>query len=187
MMPTSPNEAIHYPWITPIDEADARIRLAALTCTDISAAGRALFLRGWYALFWLYPGLHPDGYDEDWEGEFEVYRPLAAEAFKRADAGELDDDELYPADATQSGLARERDGLIRGEGAPLLPSDELVALQGPDGSYLGRKAAEEICWVEDVSNAHKYWRKLDAVDAQVRDVKRQFGVDWIIVKLYPTD
>ena len=102
-------------------------------------------------------------------------------------SGELFDDELYPTYAAQARLAREREALMRGEGAPLIPGDELVALQGPDGRYLGRNAAEEICWVDDVSKAHKYWRKLDAVDAQVRDVKRQYGVDWIIVKLYPTD
>lgn len=176
-----------YLGLIPRDEADARSRLASLTSVDISSAGRALFLRGWHALFWLFPGLHPDGFDEDWEGEFEAYRPLAAEAFRRAEAGELDDDELYPTDAVQARLAREREALIRGEGAPLIPGDELVALQGPDGRFLGRNSAEEICWVEDVSKAHKYWRKLDAVDAQVRDVKRQYGVDWIIVKLHPTD
>jgi hypothetical protein len=176
-----------YPGLIPSDEADARMRLAALTSVDVSVAGRAHFLRGWYALFWLFPGLHPDGFDEDWEGEFEAYRPLAAEAFKRAEAGELDDDGLYPTEAAQARLARERDVLMRGEGAPLIPGDELVALQGPDGRYLGRNAAEEICWVNDVSKAHKYWRKLDAVDAQVRDVKRQYGGDWIIVRLYPTD
>jgi hypothetical protein len=174
----------HLRWI-PVNEADARMRLAALTSTDIGSAGRAIFLRGWHALFWLYPGLHPDGFDVDWEGEFEVHRPLAAEAFRRAEAGELDDDELYPTDAAQARLAREREALMRGEGAPLIPGDELVALQGPDGRYLGRNAADEICWVDDVSKAHKYWRKLDAVDAQVRDVKRRFGVDWIIVKLHP--
>lgn len=173
------------PWLLPKDEDDARTRLAALTSADISSAGRALFLRGWHALFWLFPGLHPDGFDEDWEGQFEAYRPLAAEAFKRAEAGELSDDELYPSDAAQARLARERDALMRGAGAPLVPNDELVALQGPDGRYLGRNAAEEICWVDDVSKAHKYWRRLDAVDAQVRDVKRQYGVDWIIVSLYP--
>jgi hypothetical protein len=171
--------------LIPIDEDDARARLAALTSTDISSAGRALFLRGWHALFWLFPGLHPDGFDEDWESEFEMYRPLAAEAFKRAEAGELTDDELYPTDAAQARLAWERDALMRGAGAPLISGDELVALKGPDGRYLGRDTAEEICWVDDVSKAHKYWRKLDAVDAQVRDVKRQFGVEWIIVKLHP--
>ena len=172
-------------WLIPRDEADARTRLAALTSVEMSSAGRARFLQGWHALFWLFPGLHPDGFDEDWEGEFEAYRPLAAEAFKRAEAGELNDDELYPSEAAQARLARERDALARGVGAPLIPGDELVALQGPDGRFLGRNAAEEICWVDDVSKAHKYWRKLDAVDAQIRDVKRQYGVDWIIVKLHP--
>jgi hypothetical protein len=176
-----------YPGLIPIDKTDARMRLAALTSVDVSTAGRVLFLRGWHALFWLYPGLHPDGFEENWEGEFEAYRPLAAEAFNRADAGELDDDELYPTTAAQARLALESDALMRGEGAPLIPGDELVALRGPDGTYLGRNAAEEICWVDDVSKAHKYWRKLDAVDAQVRDVKRQYGIDWIIVKLYPAD
>ncbi|MCB1129700.1 MAG: hypothetical protein KDN05_01130 [Verrucomicrobiae bacterium] len=173
-------------WLIPRGEADARVRLAALTSVDIGLASRARFLQGWHALFWLFPGLHPDGFDEDWVGEFEAYRPLAAEAFKRAEAGELTDGELYPTDAAQARLAGERAALMRGEGAPLIPGDELVVLQGPDGKYLGRTAAEEICWVDDVSKAHKYWRKLDAVDAQVSEVKRQYSIDWVIVKLHPT-
>lgn len=59
----------------------------------------------------------------------------------------------------------------------------LVALRGPDGKYLGRGPEGEICWVEELSRAHKYYREQDSVDAQVREVKRRHGINWTIVTL----
>lgn len=53
----------------------------------------------WHAVAYLYPGPHPDGYDEPGSGWPRVLRPFAAEAWRRAEAGELADDELYPAEA----------------------------------------------------------------------------------------
>ena len=38
----------------------------------------------------------------------------------RADAGELEDGELYPGDAAQARLRLEREALMRGEGVPLI-------------------------------------------------------------------
>ena len=87
--------------LIPENEEQARKRLTALMNTiPLTAADWETFLRGWWALFWLHPGLHPDDW-EGWESEFESYRPLAAEAFRRAAGGELTDDELYPAEAAQ--------------------------------------------------------------------------------------
>jgi hypothetical protein len=48
--------------------------------------------------------LHPDGY-ADWESGWpSVLRPFAEEAWRRAAAGELDDNELYVCDAQWAGL-----------------------------------------------------------------------------------
>ena len=52
----------------------------------------------------LHPGLHPDGYAYTDSGWPRVLRRFAAEAWRRADAGELADEELYPCDAQWSGL-----------------------------------------------------------------------------------
>jgi hypothetical protein len=48
--------------------------------------------------------LHPDGYDHPDSGWPRVLKRFAAEAWRRADAGELNDGALYPSDAAWSGL-----------------------------------------------------------------------------------
>jgi hypothetical protein len=48
--------------------------------------------------------LHPDGYDHPDSGWPRALKRFAAEAWRRADAGELADEELYACDAQWSGL-----------------------------------------------------------------------------------
>ena len=62
------------------------------------------FVRAWCAIAYLFPGLHPDGYASADSGWPRVLRRFAAEAWRRADAGELADEELYACDAQWSGL-----------------------------------------------------------------------------------
>ena len=62
------------------------------------------FVRAWSAVFYLFPGLHPDAFDDPDSGWPRMLKRFAAEAWRRADAGELDDDELYPSDAQWAGL-----------------------------------------------------------------------------------
>jgi hypothetical protein len=62
------------------------------------------FVRAWSAVAYLFPGLHPDGYDETDSGWPAVLRRFAAEAWRRAEAGELADEELYPSDAQWAGI-----------------------------------------------------------------------------------
>ena len=62
------------------------------------------FLRAWCAVAYAFPGLHPDGYEAAGSGWPRVLKRFAAEAWRRADAGELADEEPYPCDAQWSGL-----------------------------------------------------------------------------------
>jgi hypothetical protein len=62
------------------------------------------FTRAWCAVAYAFPGLHPDGYEDAGSGWPRVLKRFAAEAWRRADAGELADEELYPCDAQWSGL-----------------------------------------------------------------------------------
>jgi hypothetical protein len=62
------------------------------------------FVRAWCCVAYLFPGLHPDGFEEADSGWPRVLKRFAAEAWRRADAGELADEELYPGDAQWSGL-----------------------------------------------------------------------------------
>ena len=53
------------------------------------------FVRAWCSLVYLFPGLHPDEYrapDNEWPP---TIKKFAAEAWRRFEAGELADDELY--------------------------------------------------------------------------------------------
>jgi len=62
------------------------------------------FLRAWCAVAYVFPGLHPDGYEDEGSGWPRALRRFAAEAWRRAEAGELSDEEIYPCDAQWAGL-----------------------------------------------------------------------------------
>jgi hypothetical protein len=62
------------------------------------------FVKVWSAVAYLFPGLHPDGFELRDSGWPRVIKRFAAEAWRRAEAGELSDEELYPCDAQWSGL-----------------------------------------------------------------------------------
>ena len=62
------------------------------------------FVRIWCCVAYLFPHLHPDGFADAESGWPRVLKRYAAEAWRRAEAGELDDDELYCCDAQWSGL-----------------------------------------------------------------------------------
>ena len=76
---------------------------AALT-GSLERLPKPAFVRAWSSLAYLYPGLHPDGYESADSGWPRVLRRFAAEAWRRAEAGQLADDELYPGDAQWCGL-----------------------------------------------------------------------------------
>lgn len=88
----------------PADCASAELTLKHGLRGHPAEMTKAEFLRVWFAAAYLYPGLHPDGYDHPdsgWPSELVV---LARDAWRRADAGELEDTELYPADAAWARL-----------------------------------------------------------------------------------
>ena len=66
-------------------------------------------MRAWCAIAYLYPGLHPDGYEAADSGWPRGLRRFAAEAWRRAGAGELTDNELYCYQACKTRLRRERE------------------------------------------------------------------------------
>lgn len=69
--------------------------------TDIS---REDFIRVWSSVAYLYPGLHTDGFADKDSGWPRPLKSFAAEAWRRAENGELADEELYPSDAQWAGI-----------------------------------------------------------------------------------
>jgi hypothetical protein len=53
---------------------------------------------------YLFPGLDPDGFEDADSGWPRVLKRFAAEAWRRAEASELADEELYPCDVAWCGL-----------------------------------------------------------------------------------
>lgn len=139
--------------IVPLSQKEAASRLqqiAALDRRSLRECKKDDFLCGWFALFYLFPGLHPDN-AQDHGKETEVWFPdeialpgmeefavrrvrsgwpvalelLGREAWRRYHAGELSEGELYCANAQQAGLCR--------QGTPLttarLSASDLRALE----------------------------------------------------------
>jgi hypothetical protein len=70
----------------------------------VKRTSTAVFVRGCCSVAYVFPGLHPGGFDEAGSGWPRVLRPVAAEAWRRVSAGEIGDEELYPSDAQWAGL-----------------------------------------------------------------------------------
>lgn len=62
------------------------------------------FITAWCSIAYIYPGLHPDEYEDAESGWPRVLKRFAEEAWRRADAGELSKNELYPSDAQWAGI-----------------------------------------------------------------------------------
>ena len=113
MIADDSDEPLHpegIPELIPEDHADAMGRFEAVRTLD-SAALAGLEKRGlllaWWSFFWLEAALHPDDV-EVWPEEVADVIPLAAEAFRRYEAGEIEDGEYYPAEAVRHRIQHKR-------------------------------------------------------------------------------
>jgi hypothetical protein len=96
--------------LLPEDEADATRRLGAvlaLSPSELEGLSKDRLLLAWWSFFWLHAALHPDD-AEVWPEAVADTRPLANEAFRRCEAGELKDGEYYPAEAVRHRIWYER-------------------------------------------------------------------------------
>ena len=78
--------------------------------THVEQLPKPDFLRAWCAIAYVFPGLHPDGYEDAESGWPRVLKRFAAEAWRRNEAGELLDEEMYPSDAAWAGIYDRLDG-----------------------------------------------------------------------------
>jgi hypothetical protein len=93
-------------YIPPSCERADKHLSAALTGSP-SNLTKLEFIRAWCSLAYLYPGLHPDGYEDGDSGWPEDLKPIAAEAWRRARAGKLTDNELYCYQVCKARLIRD--------------------------------------------------------------------------------
>ncbi len=72
--------------------------------SQIEQLSKPDFIRAWCAVAYTFPGLPPDSYEDAESGWPRALRRFADEAWRRTDAGEVADEELYPCDTKLSGL-----------------------------------------------------------------------------------
>ncbi|MCB1206437.1 MAG: hypothetical protein KDN18_19420 [Verrucomicrobiae bacterium] len=104
-----PNEPL-LPDLIPADEVEARRCYETVRDLDpvaLAALGPRELLLAWWSFFWLEAALHPDD-AEVWPEEVAEALPLAAEALRRYEAGEIEDSEYYPAEAVRHRILHER-------------------------------------------------------------------------------
>lgn len=119
----------------PSSQVDAAVRLQQIASFDrrqLRACEKPVFLSGWFALFYLFPGLHPDNALDHGE-EIKVWSPgqlalpgleefaeyqyarsgwpvalelLGHEAWRRFDAGDLGEEEFYCLTAQWAGMCQ---------------------------------------------------------------------------------
>jgi hypothetical protein len=90
----------------PPSEKTAKKHLDRALAGKLEGLPKRDFMRAYCSVAYLFPGFHPDDW-EDWTGPAEI-KPLLAEAWRRAEAGELMDNELYPYQATKAAVSQNR-------------------------------------------------------------------------------
>lgn len=91
----------------------AEMHLSSAFGKGLGNLNKTEFLRGWCSLFYLYPGLHPDGFDHPDSGWLDELKPYAVEAWRRYGAGEISDDEFYCYRSPRARIRRELEALMR--------------------------------------------------------------------------
>lgn len=74
---------------------------------------RVDFLRGWWSLFYIAPGLHPDEFANLEGGWPEFWVVFAQEAFRRFVLAEIGESDLYPMAVQQLALGHRDSKLVR--------------------------------------------------------------------------
>lgn len=106
----SESEAPRHSDLIPTDHAEAMRRfetVRSLNPASLAKLEKPDLLLAWWSFCWLEAVLHPDD-AEVWPEEVAEALPLAAEALRRYEAGELKDGEYYPAEAVRHRIRHER-------------------------------------------------------------------------------
>jgi len=114
----APRHSEGSPELIPKDHAEAMWRFKTVRTLDPAALAeleKQDLLLAWWSFCWLEAALHPDD-AEVWPEEVADALPLAAEAFRRYEAGEIEDGEYYPAEAVRHRILHER-----AKGSPAQP------------------------------------------------------------------
>ena len=96
--------------LLPKDESEATRRLQriqGISAEELVGLTNEEILLPWWSFFWLHPQLHPDD-AAVWPAEICDALPLATEACRRYEAGQITDGEYYPVEAVRDRIRQAR-------------------------------------------------------------------------------
>ncbi len=76
-----------------------------LSIKSLKSVDHSTFMKGWKSVAFLYPGIHPDEFDNPDGGWPDELKPIAEEAFRRFEAGTFSDEEMYPWQECKKGIS----------------------------------------------------------------------------------
>jgi hypothetical protein len=94
------HDVIYIP--TSLKSAGGELRKAF--ASNLGGLSKTDFIRAWASIAYLFPGLHPDGYEDKESGWPKSLRRFADEACRRVGDGEMTENELYQSDAQWCGI-----------------------------------------------------------------------------------
>lgn len=155
-----------HPQLIPATKPEAETRLAAGMTELPSEHSKEFFLAAWWALFWLNPNFNPEYHDE-WEDQNQA--KLAVEAYRRYNAGELTDEEMFPCEVCHARLISDKAaGKLKHD---VHAYDRLVVIRTDDGRYISRSGGA----TNTKHDAARYYMIADRVADQIDTVKKLYG------------
>ena len=109
--------------LIPTDEAEAMrhlLRVDGISAGQLASLSNEEILLPWWSFFWLHPELHPDDVAV-WPAEVCDALPLASEACRRYEAGQITDGEYYPVEAVRDRIRRAKETSSRQQHLPPQP------------------------------------------------------------------
>jgi len=94
------NDLVHIPQSLRAAAKDLRMTFA----TNLGGLSKPAFIRVWSSVAYLFPNLHPDGYEDKESGWPKALRRIADEAYRRLEDDEMSDGEYYQSDAQWCGI-----------------------------------------------------------------------------------
>lgn len=96
--------AMAHAFYIPQNLRDAGKELRHALHSNLGSMPKDEFIRAWASVAYLFPGLHPDGYEDMESGWPRVLRRLADEADRRREDELVSEEEFYQSDAQWCGI-----------------------------------------------------------------------------------
>lgn len=196
-----------HPELIPGNRTEAHLRVSAAVIAGVATCDKPTFLKAWWAIAWLYPGFHPD--DGPASCDLPHAKEFTEEAFRRAAAGEIDDDLFHAAEASHNAIWLARIGSPQGPSGfkdgyipkfpELIPKSHaeaearIAALSTALSSALPVESFLEVWWAffwlhpERNPEYHDEWEDEDEVNLTIEAFRRHAAGEISDEQMFPCE